>query len=371
MLVQKKFRLLLLYLIVGNFLSAQEPSALIDRLLKSPKTYIAYRASDSIVIDGRPDDKTWMNAHWTDYFQDIEGDIKPVPTWRTRAKMLWNEHYLYILAEMEEPHVWGTLDRHDQIIYNDNDFEVFIDPDRDTHHYYEIEVNPLNTVLDLYMNRPYRNGGKAGIKWNADGLRQAVHVLGTINSSNDLDTAWFVEMAIPFKSLDTLENGRAPKPGEIWNMNFSRVQWQIDPPTGEYKKKINPATGKFYPEDNWVWSPQGVINMHYPERWGLVLFSEKTQGNQREFPLPPDQCFRNELWRIYYRQKEFYAKEKSYTNKLSELSLTEHFTHNDHCEGRIQVSTSANRFLAILTSTGGEVWTIDQYGLIKKQNVNE
>src|SRR3712207_6853585 len=31
--------------------------------------------------------------------------------------------------------------QHDAIIYHDNDFEVFIDPDNDTHQYFEIEVN--------------------------------------------------------------------------------------------------------------------------------------------------------------------------------------------------------------------------------------
>ena len=27
-------------------------------------------------------------------------------------------------------------------------------------------------------------------------------------------------------------------------------------------------------EDNWVWSPQGEIAMHLPERWGFLQFSE-------------------------------------------------------------------------------------------------
>ena len=34
--------------------------------------------------------------------------------------------------------------------------------------------------------------------------------------------------------------------------------------------------GKYVPEFNWVWSPQGVINMHVPERWGYVFFSDGT-----------------------------------------------------------------------------------------------
>ncbi len=25
-------------------------------------------------------------------------------------------------------------------------------------------------------------------------------------------------------------------------------------------------------EDNWVWSPQGAVNMHLPSRWGEVEF---------------------------------------------------------------------------------------------------
>ena len=44
---------------------------------------------------------------------------------------------------MEEPDLWGTLTARDSVIFHDNDFEVFIDPDGDTHAYYELEVNAL------------------------------------------------------------------------------------------------------------------------------------------------------------------------------------------------------------------------------------
>ena len=43
--------------------------------------------------------------------------------------MLRDDNYLYIAAEMEEPHLWGELTAHDSVIYHENDFEVFIDPD--------------------------------------------------------------------------------------------------------------------------------------------------------------------------------------------------------------------------------------------------
>ena len=66
-----------------------------------------------------------------DDFQDIEGDKKPRPRFRTRAKMLWDDQFFYVAAELEEPHVWATLTKHDSVIFHDNDFEIFIDPDGD------------------------------------------------------------------------------------------------------------------------------------------------------------------------------------------------------------------------------------------------
>ena len=51
-----------------------------------------------------------------------------------------------------------TLTEHDSVIFQDNDFEVFIDPDGDNHNYYEIEINALNTEWDLRLPKPYRDG---------------------------------------------------------------------------------------------------------------------------------------------------------------------------------------------------------------------
>ena len=45
--------------------------------------------------------------------------------------MLWDDTYFYVAAHLEEPHVWGTLTKHDTVIFQDNDFEIFIDPDGD------------------------------------------------------------------------------------------------------------------------------------------------------------------------------------------------------------------------------------------------
>jgi hypothetical protein len=234
-----------------------------------PRVYECRRASIPLSVDGRLDEPAWQTAPWTDDFIDIEGDVRPRPRFRTRAKMLWDAEYFYIAADLEEPHVWGTLTKHDSVIFHDNDFEVFIDPDADTLNYYEFEINALNTGWDLLLDKPYRFGGKARNTWEIPGLRTAVHVHGTLNNPRDRDQGWSVEIAFPWKALAEYSKPAAPpRPGDEWRVNFSRVEWQHELVHGAYRKVAGTK------EDNWVWSPQGVVNMHVPEMWGRVRFTK-------------------------------------------------------------------------------------------------
>src|SRR5207247_1723176 len=120
---------------------------------------------------------------------------------RTRVKMLSDEAYFYVGAELEEPHVWAKLSQHDAVIFHDNDFKVFIDPDGDNHEYYEFEINALNTSWDLFLERPYKDGGRAQNDWEIPGLKTAVHVDGRLNDSADVDRGWSIEIAFPWKDL--------------------------------------------------------------------------------------------------------------------------------------------------------------------------
>ncbi len=182
--------------------------------------------------------------------------------------MLWDDQYLYIAAELQEPHVWATLTAHDSVIFHDNDFEVFIDPNGDTLNYYEFEINALNTSWDLLLDKPYRFGGKADNSWNIPGLKTAVAINGTLNNPADIDKGWTVEIAFPWKAFaERAGTATPPNAGNTWRINFSRVEWKHEVIGGQYR--VMPNTK----EDNWVWSPQGTINMHIPEHWGYVRFA--------------------------------------------------------------------------------------------------
>ncbi|MEQ1933081.1 MAG: carbohydrate-binding family 9-like protein, partial [Fimbriimonadaceae bacterium] len=78
--------------------------------------YTCLKTTRPITISGKIDDPQWEQAPWTDCFVDIEGDLKPKPRFKTRAKMMYDENYFYIAADMEEPHLWATLTEHDSVI---------------------------------------------------------------------------------------------------------------------------------------------------------------------------------------------------------------------------------------------------------------
>jgi hypothetical protein len=279
-----------------------------DHLLDAPHPLVYSCAKGSPKIDGRIHDAAWESAAWTEDFTDIEGAKRPVPRFRTRAKMLWDERYFYVSAQLWEPHVWATLTEHDSVIFHDNDFELFIDPDGDNHNYYEFEINALNTGWDLKLPKPYRDGGPALNEWEIPGLKTAVHVDGTLNDASDLDNGWTVELAIPWEAL-----GGAPSDEDVWRINFSRVEWQVDVVSKGYRKR--PGTR----EDNWVWSPQHVIDMHQPQLWGYVRFDNLPS---REEYRDSSHRARMSLHHIYYRQKRFFEQNGRYASRMEQLGIS-------------------------------------------------
>lgn len=243
---------------------------------EEPRMYACHRTVGPVLMDGRPAEPTWKRATWTDLFVDIEGKKRPLPQYATRAMMAWDDTYFYVAAELEEPDVWGMLTERDVMIYWDPDFEVFIWPDdgkgwpeEGTPYYYEFEINALNVVMDALLKRL---GGVGSTDrefhkdWTIRGVRHAVQVSGTLNWPEDVDEGWTVEMALPWEALKEYAGATRvpPKEGDVWRVNFSRVQ----------RARGTSATEC----DNWVWSPQGVIDMHIPDRWGYVTFTEVPVG---------------------------------------------------------------------------------------------
>ena len=256
------------------------------------------------------------------------------------------------------------MTKHDSVIFHDNDFEVFIDPDGDNHEYYEIEINALNTEWDLLLEKPYRDGGPAVDAWEIPGLKTATHVNGKINDAEGLDESWTVELAFPWKVLG--ERAHRPAPpgdGDQWRVNFSRVEWEHRVVGKGYQKVPNK------PEANWVWSPQGAIDMHRPERWGYVQFSKEAPG-PADFRPDPSRPARDRLMAIYWAQKAYKDKHKAWADSLEALGLADQPPSPKLGPVRIHATPAGFEAEASLTPGPGELaqtWVIRQDSRISRK----
>ena len=338
--------------LVGTSLNAQEVGHNLADFQKMARTqphhYPAGKIKTMIVVDGKLDEAAWEKAPWTDLFQDIEGPVKPKPTYNTRAKMLWDDNYLYIAADLVEPNLSGTLTKRDSVIFQDNDFEVFIDPNGDSHEYFELEINALNTVWDLFLGKPYKDGGAAVDAWDIKGLKHAVHLDGTLNQPGDVDRGWTVEMAIPWVALAP-EAGMSlpPKTNDFWRMGFSRVEWLYEVKDGKYVKVPN------RPENNWIWSPQGIVDMHRPEKWAYVHFvADAAKAGKLEDPA---YALKETLHEVYYRQRDFKESKERWAASFDELGLRAAKVNDWH----LSITSTTNGYTAT-GSLGEQVWSIRQ-----------
>ncbi len=323
-----------------------------------PKSYVIYKTDDTIIIDGEAKEDSWVKVPWSDDYIDIEG-VK-IPKFRTRMKMMWDDNNMYFYAELEEPHIWANLKKRDTIIYVNNDFEIFIDPDGDSHNYYEFEMNALNTTWDLFLSKSYRERGFFLLN-NMDlkGMKTAVSIDGTLNDPSDIDKKWTIEISMPWKAInETYDYSMVAPIGKTWRINFSRVNWDFDLINGAYHRKKNSNTGKYLPPYNWVWSPQGVINMHEPPKWGYVYFSEKKCGEYEDFIYGKDELFKA---RLHVLRKKL--KLSFYKNKKENIAVgpQEMMVNGQKIEVKVFQSAEGYDVTAKSPFTG-KVWRISRDG---------
>lgn len=340
------------------WVNAQVETLDVSELIVTPKNYIVTKANGNMIIDGVADEPAWKDVNLTNSFIDIEGIKKP--KYNTQVKMLWDDTYLYVYAELEEPNIWATLKQRDTIIFYNNDFEVFIDPSNTTKNYGEIEINANNTVWDLHLDKPYRVSGKPNNHWDLKELKSAVKIYGTLNNPKDTDNKWTVEMAIPLKAINELKgSGDVPKDGDFWRINFSRVEWDFDLINGKYyRKKVN---GKFLPEYNWVWSNQKVINMHEPEKWGYLLFSD---GNT-EYKPEKDLLLKQTAYALFREVQ--YGNLKRLQKEITGFTKTYEVTYSKNKTARAVYTKTQFGFEFKITdvSSSPNAYFINEEGVLK------
>jgi hypothetical protein len=190
-----------------------------------PTLHLCRRASGPIMIDGRANEAAWKSAPVIDQFYTVSAPRRPSLT-ATRAKLLWDDEYLYFCADMDDADLYAEVTEQDGATWTNDVFELFFRPAADKRAYYEFEVSANNTKLDMFL--PSRgSGGYARWKDRPKfGWQTAVALRGTLNEWQDKDNGWSVEGRIPWS--DFAATGGRPAVDAEWKFTLTRYDYSVD-----------------------------------------------------------------------------------------------------------------------------------------------
>lgn len=215
--------------------------------------YLCRRTTGQIAVDGRLDEPDWRAAEPAPL---VLTDTGEAPKLSTEVRALWDDKHLYVGFRCEDTDVWATMTGHDQPLWDEEVVEIFLDPGHVATAYFELVINPLNVLTDVFvLNRGARKLLFQPMReWECAGIIHAVTVDGDPARRGTADRSWSVECAIPFDQLVTAPS-IPPNVGDVWKGNFYRIEQGRD--AIEYT----------------AWSPTGEINYHHPECFGALVFS--------------------------------------------------------------------------------------------------
>jgi hypothetical protein len=212
--------------------------------------YELSRTATPIKVDGKLDDAVWAKApRFSDFRLNLDGAPSPHDT---EARALYDDTFLYLSFRCRDDNIWATFKTRDQHLWEEEVVEVFLQADPNQASYIELEVNPLGTMLDIYLldvRKPLHYES-----WNSQKLKWGVQVFGTVDRRNG-DKEWTCEIALPLEDIVTAKNP-TPQPGDRWRLNLYRVE-----------NVPIPAL--------LAWSPTFKDDFHLPGKFGEIVFTNR------------------------------------------------------------------------------------------------
>lgn len=211
--------------------------------------YELSKTATPIKVDGNLNDAVWAKAaRFSDFRLNLDGTPSP---YETEARALYDDAFLYFSFRCRDDNIWATFKTRDQHLWEEEVVEVFLqaDPNRTT--YIELEVNPLGTMLDIFLldvRKPLHYES-----WNSQKLKWGVQVFGKVDGKNG-DKEWTCEIALPLEDIVTAKN--PPQPGDRWRLNLYRVEQLPQPAL-------------------LAWSPTFKDDFHLPGKFGEMVITNR------------------------------------------------------------------------------------------------
>ena len=188
------------------------------------------------------------------------------PAAATSFRALWTAAGLAIRFDVTDAEPWHTMTERDARLWNEEVVEIFLDVGATGRSYAELEINPVNAVVDLWVDRRENRFDKA---WDVAGLESRVHPR---RDAEGRPTGWTAAAFLPWPALAAkAPPGVAvpPKPGDRWRFNVFRIERPGGPK--------EPEKDALY----LAWSPTGQASFHVPQAFREIAFAGDAGQRQR------------------------------------------------------------------------------------------
>ncbi len=182
----------------------------------SQPVFTAKRTPNAPTIDGKADEAEWAAAVPIKSFGAFWAGQQPkMPH---EARILWDDEAMYYFAELPDKYLKAFGTKRNDTLWLGDVFELFFKPSKTGPAYYELQANPLGTILELPFPRRGYSFEELAAKPH-QGMTVAVQVDGSLEKPGENDKKWTVEGRIPW-TLFAPTGGR-PKPGDVWQFQLS------------------------------------------------------------------------------------------------------------------------------------------------------
>ena len=231
------------------------------------KTLVSKSTTESIVVDGKINEKVWISAAVASEFIMFEPDNgKPIsPDKRTEVKIVYDNTAIYISAllyDNEPDKIQKEITNRDVFGVSDH-FSVYINGFNDGQQDFRFFVSAAGVQMDCLATEDFED-----FTWDAIWDSEVIIT----------EFGWVVEMKIPYAAL---RFGKAEK--QVWGLNFMR---EIKRDVQKYTwNRVDTKIGAIIPQAGIL---EGIENIQTPTRLFLIpytsaYYQQSDIGSDRTF----------------------------------------------------------------------------------------
>lgn len=127
----------------------------------------------------------------------------------------WDDNYFYVAFRVDDPNITGTNSKIGSDPWKDDSIEIFLETDNK--HQSGRSKNSYSMCVSVANGAVVTAGGNDGKRQKKPvyTFKYATYVEGSLNSTDDLDSGYMIELALPWQEMGVT----APKSGETMSFN--------------------------------------------------------------------------------------------------------------------------------------------------------